>query len=75
MPLASGNFEESKEVESLLEQERLIDLEVRQEMEKFKLSSNKKSSSEKSEENKSQPNNFDEEEEELNDEKEGQEYI
>jgi hypothetical protein len=34
---ASGYPEESKEIDRLLEQERLIDLEIKQELEKYKL--------------------------------------
>ena len=50
--VSSGNFEESKEVESLLEQERLIDIEIRQEIEKFKLNKNRnKSTSEANDDN------------------------
>jgi len=76
--VSSGNFEESKEIEYLLEQERQIDLEIRQEMEKFKLVKQRSpAQSDQAEENEeSQPHQFSSEEDGANiTEKEGADYI
>lgn len=77
--VASGNVEESKEGESLLEQERLIDQEIRQEIEKFKIQKQRQSVKSQSDDNEESRQNFSSEEEEESSanitEKEGADYI
>lgn len=79
--LSSGNLEESKETESLLEQERLIDQEIRQEMEKFQILNLQKKQSHSNSDNEepneeSQPQQFSSDDEEGAHlaEKEGHDY-
>jgi hypothetical protein len=77
--VSSGNLEESKEIESLLEQERLIDLEIIQEMEKFKLQKQQRAAAggDQTDEHLDSPaDHFSSEEEHANvTEKEGGDYI
>lgn len=73
--VSSGTLEESKEVESLLEQERLIDLEIRQEIEKFNLNKQRAVSDGTEEQNDSPREQSSEEENANVTEKEGADYI